>query len=175
MRSSSGCRKCALRSNAFVARDAAASDQHDEHAAVGQQKKAHVLDERARKRWRNDDSQAARNGRQHVARAFHHAFGSGRGIEFAANPFAVLGARRGLRGDLFHIKTVRRGRRHASCGRVRLVQQAFVLEVRHDVADCRGTERLGVHAHDGARRHWFARLDVRAHDFGEHLPVAILL
>ena len=127
MRSRSSWRKTALRTNQLVARQAAGGDQHDQHAVIRQQQKSHVLDHAARQRRRNKNSQAARNGRKHVAGALHHRFGRLRGFEFPANPLAVFGAGRRLRRNLLDEKPVRRSRGHAPGGGMRLVEIAALL------------------------------------------------
>lgn|SRR5690348_2801939 len=165
----------ALGANALVARDAAAGDENDKNAILGQQKKADVFDDSARERRRNDDAESARNGGEDLAGAFHDAFRGGGGVEFAANPLAIFGARRGLFGDLFDVKAIGGGGGDSSGGSVRLVKVAALFEVGHDVAHGGGAERLGVDLRDGARGDRLAGFNVGADDFGEDLAVAFLL
>ena len=168
-------RENALRANAFVARDAAAGDEHDKNAILRQEKETNVFNLGARERRRNDDAESARNGGEDLTGAFHDALGSGGGVEFAANPLAVLEARSGLGGDLFNVKAVGGGGRNASGGRVRLVEVAALFEIGHDVAHGGGAEGFGVNLRDGTRGDRLTGFDVGADDFGEHLAVAFLL
>src|SRR5690348_11899055 len=168
-------RENALGANAFVASDPATSDEDDENAILGQQKKADVFDDSARERRGNDDAESARNGGEDLAGAFHDAFRGGGGVEFAANPLAILGTRGSLFGDLFDVKAIGGGGGDASGGGVRLVEVAALFEVGHDVAHSGGAERFVVDLRDGARGDWLTGLDVGADDLGEDLAVAFLL
>ena len=167
--------KNALGMNQLVAGQAARGHQHDEDAAVRHEQESDVLDDAARERRRNEDSQAARNRSEDVARALHHRLGRLRGFEFAANPLAVFGAGGGLRRDLLDEKPIGRRRRDAPSGSVRLVEIPFTLEIGHHAANCRGTQRLDVAVRNASRRHRLARLDIFADHVGEDLLVPLLL
>ncbi len=118
---------------------------------IGYEQKSKVLDYAASERRRNENAEAAGNSGENVARALHNSFRRLRRGEFAANPVAILGADRRLRGNLLNKEAVGRSRGDAPCGRVRLIQVALFFEVRHDVADRRRTQRFDMAARDAAR------------------------
>jgi len=153
----------------------AARDEHDEYAVIRHQQESKVLNHAAGERWRNENSEPARNGRQYMARSLHHRFGRLCRGKLAANPLAVFGASGSLRRHLLHKKSVCRGGGHAAGGRVRLVEEAFALEIRHHVADRGGAKRLDMARNDAAGGDRLARLDVGAHHIGQNLLMPLLL
>src|SRR5207248_10651648 len=94
-----------------------------------------------------------------------------RSTPFPLTPFAIAAADGGLRGNLLGKKTVRRRRRNPPRRSVRLVQEAAIFEIRHDVANGSGAQGFLEALGNCARRYRFARLNVRANDVGENLAV----
>jgi hypothetical protein len=58
---------------------------------------------------------------------------------------------------------------------MRLVKEAAVFEIGHDVADRRGAQGLFIPLGNRARRHRLAGLDVRPHEIRENLTVSPFL
>ena len=151
----------------FVARIAARRNQHDDHAPVGQQPHARMLDHRLAHRRRHDDAEPIRHFRQHVTGALGHFRCVGRHPDFALNPFLIHNAQLRLRRDFLRKKTIGSGRRHTPRRSVRLIQKAAVLKLAHHVANRRGADGFLEARRDSARRHGFACLDIRPHNIGQ--------
>ena len=98
-----------------------------------------MLEQAARERRHNDDTDSAGHLREHAPGPLGDFFGRSGGVELAANPLAIFFAQGGLGSNLLREKAIGRSRGHASSGGVGLVKIAGVLEVGHDVADGRGT------------------------------------
>ena len=145
-------------------------NQHHHHAPIRQLQKPDVLERAASQRRHHDDSQAARNCRQHVPGALGHLLrrssppSSSLRIQFRSSSLSV-----GPLGHLLREKAVSRRGRHAPGRGVRLIQKARILEVGHDVADGRGAQLLGVRARHRAAGNRLAGLDVRAHHVRQNL------
>ncbi len=164
-----------LRLHELVARQSAGADENDQHAALRHQKKAHMLDDAAGERGRNENTEAARDGGEDMAGALHDGFSRLRGGQLSANPLAVFRAGGRLRGHLLDEEAIGRGRGNASSGGVRLIEIAFAFEIGHHVTDGCRAQRLDVARDDTARRYRLASFDIGAHDVGENLLMPLLL
>ncbi len=134
-----------------------------------------MLDDAARQWRRDENSQPARNSRQHVACALHHGFRRLGCFELTANPQPVFGAGGRLRRHLLDKKSVRRSRRHPASRSMRLKEKTAILEVGHHVAHRRGAQRVDVPPRHAARRDRLARLDVLAHHVRQNLLMTPVL
>src|SRR5215469_17886211 len=94
---------------------------------------------------------------------------------FPLNPLSVGDADGGLRGNFLRKETIGRGGRHSPRRSMWLVQKATILKVSHDVANRRRAQRFLETLGNRARRHWFARLDVRSDNVRQNLAVAPFL
>ncbi len=167
--------KLTLRPNQLIPRGASCGYQHHEDAMIRNNEEAHMFNHAAGQGRRNEDAEPSRNRRENLAGALHHCFRSFSSFQFAAYPLAVLGTCRGLRRHLLDKKAIRGRRGHATGRRVGLVEIAALLELRHYIPDRGGAQRLYMALGGAARGYGFARLDIRADDVGQNLPVSLLL
>ena len=122
--------------------------------------------------WRRyDDAQSVRNFRQDVAGALGNFRGACGAAHFALNPLAVSHGDGRLRSNLLRKKAIRRSGGHTPRRSVRLVEETAVLQVRHQVSNGRGAERLFEPLGNCARGYRLARFDVRADNIGQNLAV----
>src|ERR1700746_641798 len=97
------------------------------------------------------------------------------GGKFAPDPFLVFQAESGLGSDFLREEPIRGGRRDTSRRSVRLVEKSAVLQIRHDVADCRCAQRFFEAFGNRARRDRLACLDIRTDKVSQYLAVAPFL
>src|ERR1700756_939379 len=97
------------------------------------------------------------------------------GGEFAPDPLFVLQAESGLGCDFLREEPIRGGGRDTSRRSVRLVEKSAVLQIRHDVADCRRAQCFFEPLGNGARRNRLSCLDIRSDKVGQNLAVAPFL
>ena len=165
----------AARADNFVARIAPRRNQHDHDAAVRQ---SHI---------RTCSRTALRSGGDTIIPTPRETSAStcpARSVISAAeraprqlpvDPIAILNAQSRLRGNFLGEKTIRRGGGHPPGRGVRLKKVSAVLQVRHDVANGRGAQRLFKALGNRAGRDGFSRLNVGAHHVRQNLPVSSFL
>src|SRR5207245_9315283 len=108
----------------------------------------------------DEDARALRTSRQEGAGALGNFRGARGSAHLALNPLAVGHGDGRLRGNLLREKAISCRGGHATRRSMRLIKEAAVLQVCHQVANGRGAERFFEPLGNGARGYRLARIDV---------------
>ena len=111
--------------------------------------------------------------RQHTRRPLQK-FGSIRSArQRFANDVLVPGGQMRLAADLFDVISIRLSRRYAARGRVGLLQESGIRQIRHDIADGGWAESLPIGTRKHARTDRLAGGDKRFNNRCQNFPFSV--
>ncbi len=146
-----------------------ARDHDHQHPPVRKRDQFDLIERGMHLPNRRGDADAAGHVGQRAGSMLDASFDGIELAELAAQPLQFLGSHP-PQSQRLNITAKRLLGGHSAGGRMGLRKIAFVVQVRHDVADGSGAERIPPAARDGTRGHRFTGVDISLDDLVQNFP-----